>query len=65
MGWLMKLKYGLLYVYCRLCNWDFRVDNGGFNDVMKYFNMGMYKNNSKVQNLILVVLNFFVSFKLD
>lgn len=48
MGWLMKLKYGLLYVYCWLCNWDFRVDNGGFNDVMKYFNMGMYKNNSKV-----------------
>lgn len=49
-GWLTKSKHGPSHAYCRLCNRDFRVDNGGLNDVTKHFNTGMHKNNSKAQN---------------
>lgn len=64
-GWLTKSKHGPSHAYCRLCNRDFRVDNGGLNDVTKHFNTGMHKNNSKAQNSTPAASNFFASFKLD
>ncbi|XP_052679874.1 uncharacterized protein LOC128160580 [Crassostrea angulata] len=64
-GWLTKSKHGPSHAYCRLCNRDFRVDNGGLNDVTKHFNTGMHKNNSKAQNSTPAASIFFASFKLD